>query len=127
MNDESFASHPVRFLILDLSKVDGLDYSAAEAFARIDRVLKVKGVRMVLCGFTIDSKIGQSLKNFELFEDDEKQVEFFEVLNAALEYCENDLLKAFYQRREAMIQEDNDGSERPKSAPQGISSPLYML
>ena len=55
---------------------------------------------MIMCGFALASNIGKSLASVGLLEVDE--VQYFEELNSALEYCENELLKAFYQRRDAM-------------------------
>ena len=99
---DAFTSQPIQFLVIDLSKVDGVDFSAAEAFTRINRILNVRGVRMILCGFTIDAEVGKSLRNVGLL-DAHDGVAFFEALNPALEHCENELLKAFYQRRAALF------------------------
>ena len=101
LREDAFDSHPIRLLVLDLSKVDGVDFSAAEAFTRINRILKVRDVQMIMCGFSWKGEIGDSLYNVGLFGEDDG-VEFFEDLNSALEFCENELLKAFYQRRDAM-------------------------
>lgn len=86
---------PIRFLVLDLYYVDGVDLSAAEAFSRVHRLLAVKAIKLVLCGFALESHIGRSLRNAGLF-DAELHVGYFQDLNSALESCENDLLKALY-------------------------------
>ena len=96
--EEQFQTRPIRFLVLDLFNVDGVDFSAAEAFTRINRILKVKGVEVVICGIQMDGEVGRSLCNVGLF-DDEDGVLYCETLNASLEYCENELLKAFYQQQ----------------------------
>lgn len=96
--DEQFQTRPIRFLVLDLSNVDGVDFSAAEAFTRINRILKVKGVEVVICGIQMNGEVGKSLCNVGLFND-EDGVLYCETLNASLEYCENELLKAFYQQQ----------------------------
>ena len=101
LSEGAFNSHPIRFLILDLSKVDGVDFSAAEAFTRINRILRKRDVDLLLCGFGTASDIGKSLINVGLLEEKDG-VEFFETLNPALEYCENQLLKAFYEGKEAL-------------------------
>ena len=85
-------------MVLDLFNVDGVDFSAAEAFTRINRILKVKGVEVVICGIQMDGEVGTSLCNVGLF-DKEDGVLYCETLNASLEYCENELLKAFYQEQ----------------------------
>ena len=92
-------THPkelIRFLVLDFSNVDGVDYSAAEAFIRINRILSKTGVNMVLCGNAPNSEVGRSLRAAGLFET-ENTVELLDDLNSALEYCENELLKTLYQ------------------------------
>ena len=96
--EEQFQTRPIRFLVLDLFNVDGVDFSAAEAFTRINRILKVKGVEVVICGIQMDGEVGRSLCNVGLF-DDQDGVLYCETLNASLEYCENELLKAFYQQQ----------------------------
>ena len=98
MLEEQFKTRPIRFLVLDLYNVDGVDFSAAEAFTRVNRILKVKGVELVICGIDMDGEVGTSLCNVGLF-DDEDGVLYCESLNSALEYCENELLKAFYQHQ----------------------------
>jgi SulP family sulfate permease len=106
LGDEAFRSSPIQFLVLDLSKVDGVDFSAAEAFTRINRILGVRKVQMIMCGIANNSIVQKSLFNVGLLSDNDG-VEFFDDLNSALEYCENSLLKAFYQRRDDMINTDN--------------------
>ncbi|KAI4287656.1 MAG: hypothetical protein L6R35_003082 [Caloplaca aegaea] len=98
---ERFEREPIRFLILDLQNVDGVDFSAAEAFTRINRILKVKGVALIICGISMNGKIGTALCNVGLFEGADT-VQFFETLNSALEHCENDLLLSLYQQRAAL-------------------------
>lgn len=100
IDDEAFHNRPIRYLIFDLWHVTGIDYSAAEAFNRINRVFSRKGVTMVMSGVNGDSPIGLSLRNVGLGEDG-NQVKLFSDLNSALESCENELLKAFYASKEA--------------------------
>lgn len=95
---DTFITRPIRYLILDLYSVDGVDFSAAEAFRRINRILKVKDVELVVCGTPLDKDVGKSLCNVDLFNE-EDGVLYCETLNSALEYCENELLKAFYQQQ----------------------------
>ena len=99
--DEALSSQPIQFLVVDLAKVDGIDYSAAEAFLRLNRILKTKNVKLFMCGFALRNDIGQSLENVGLLNTD-GGVDTFENLNSSLEYCENDLLKTFYRRRDAL-------------------------
>ena len=78
--------NPVRFLILDLSLVAGVDMSAAEAFVRIQRLLAAKQVVLVFCGFAPETPIGRALRSVELLGM--QGVELFSTFNDALE-CES--------------------------------------
>jgi len=95
LHEDAFASQPIRFIILDLSKVDGIDFSAAEAFPRINRILSMRDVQMLMSGMSLNGSIRKSLYNVGLLSEDDG-VEVFEDLNSALEFCENDLLKTLY-------------------------------
>ncbi|KAI9844233.1 MAG: hypothetical protein M1837_005739 [Sclerophora amabilis] len=101
LEEDAFSKQPIRFLIVDLLSVNGLDFSAADAFTRINRILTAKGVHMILCGASREGEIGKSLQGNGLW-DEGNEVMIFEDLNSALEHCENELLKAFYSRRDAL-------------------------
>lgn len=101
IEEEAFNRQPIRFLILDFSRVYGLDFSAAEAFTRINRVLRKRNVQTTISGLNVEGEVGKSLQNVGLFEP-ESGVPIFEDLNSALEFCENDYLKIFYNRQEAL-------------------------
>jgi SulP family sulfate permease len=99
--EEAFRDQPIRFLVLDVRDINGVDFSAAEAFSRINRILRVKDVNMIISGLDVDDEIGQSLSSVGLFNEENK-VKIFENLNGALEYCENNLLNAFYRRQDML-------------------------
>lgn len=80
---DSWTQNPIRFLVVDLSLVYGVDMSAAEAFVRLQRILSSKMVVLVFCEFCMNSAVGKSLGNVGLF--DEEYVECFETCNDALE------------------------------------------
>lgn len=80
---ERWARAPVRFLVLDLTLVGGVDLSAAEAFLRIQRVLAARRVTMVLCGIAARSVVARALVNVGLLE--EEGVELFEGFSDAME------------------------------------------
>lgn len=101
LEEEEFGKRPIRFLIFDLFHVNGIDFSAAEAFTRINRIIRARNVDMVISGLALDTEVGSSLRNVGLF-DENNEVQVFQDLNSALEHCENELLKAFYHRREAL-------------------------
>ena len=102
---DSLQIQSIRFLVLDLQNVDGIDFSAAEAFTRINRILKSKGVQTIICGISMDGNVGKSLCNVGLFdaENSEEEVQYFSSLNSALEYCENYLLKSFYDQQRTTL------------------------
>lgn len=82
----SWQTNPIRFFVLDLALVAGVDMSAAEAFVRIQRLLSSKGVILVFCGFSDTSPIGRALRSVGLLEMN--GVELFSIFNDALE-CEH--------------------------------------
>jgi len=114
IEEEAFRKQPIRYLIFDLAHVNGVDYSAAEAFTRIERILGRRDVRMIISGIRMDDDVGKSLRNVELWKES-SSVEFFENLNGALESCENELLREYYQQRDAQEEADNP------QIPQGTS------
>ena len=119
LNEDQFSNQPIRFLVLDLAHVIGVDFSAAEAFTRINRLLRKKNVILIISGFDVEGEIGTSLRNVGLFSE-ENEVEIFPDLNEALEYCENDLLKALYRRQEALRRR---GGGRPSSTTLDVPKP----
>lgn len=92
----SWQEHPIRFLIVDFSLVNGVDFSAAEAFTRIQRILQAKDVVLVFCGLTPDSEVGVALRSVDLWTDSDVRVEVFQSLNEALEWTENEYLHGMY-------------------------------
>ena len=79
----SWQRNPIRFLILDLTLVAGVDMSAAEAFVRVQRLLASRRVMLVFCGFSLESNVGRSLGNVDLLEME--GVEVFATFSDALE------------------------------------------
>lgn len=95
VDDEAFNKRPIRFLVLDLWHVTGIDYSAAEAFNRLNRMFTKKGVTVVFSGVISGGPFATTLTNVGL------EVKLFEDLNSALESCENELLKTLYSSKAA--------------------------
>lgn len=85
LDEGAWQRTPIRFLVLDLALVAGVDMSAAEAFVRVQRLLATKKVVLVLCGFAVDSGVGHALGNVGLLDMD--GVELFETFSDAIE-CE---------------------------------------
>ncbi|KAI9291312.1 hypothetical protein K502DRAFT_297129 [Neoconidiobolus thromboides FSU 785] len=98
ISDRQWSQKPLSFLILDLTLVTGVDFSAAEAFIRIRRLLTGKKVFMILCGVTPESDVGMALHAVGIWEIQDGLSQTFETLNNALEWCENKLLEAAYMR-----------------------------
>ena len=137
IEEETFKAQPFRFLILDFFHVTGLDFSAAEAFTRMSRILARKNVYMVLSTIILNGDVGKSLAMVGLLDDSDGEEcgapEVFEDLNKALESCENKLLIAAFKEQSEMIaaaSHDNQGHSRlpqqsvPVAVPaaQGFSS-----
>ncbi|KAI9490568.1 sulfate transporter family-domain-containing protein [Zychaea mexicana] len=100
LDERAWERSPVRFLILDLQLVQGIDFSAAEAFVRIRRLLKNREVYMILCNIARDSDQAKALMKAGMWADelDDGDLKCFEYLNDALEWCENTLLRAYFAR-----------------------------
>ncbi|KAF2401241.1 hypothetical protein EJ06DRAFT_529372 [Trichodelitschia bisporula] len=112
MEDDAFAAQPIRYLILDFSAVTGLDFSAAEAFVRMNRILRDKGIEMVLSSVPIQGEVGRSLIMVGLLDDEEEDAapppRVFEDLNQALEACENEMLIALKERSEKIARDEQE-------------------
>ncbi|KAJ9102047.1 hypothetical protein QFC19_004975 [Naganishia cerealis] len=115
----AWESNPIRFLIVDFALVPGLDFSSAEAFVRLQRLLSQKDVLLILCGANPDGLVGRALQAVDLWADQEgTRVEVFDGLNSALEWCENAYLTAYYAST-AMARRENTaahGVDFPKVA-----------
>ncbi|OTB06653.1 hypothetical protein M426DRAFT_318707 [Hypoxylon sp. CI-4A] len=101
LSEDAFREHPIKYLIVDLWHVTGIDYSAAEGFKTINRLLYGKGVHFLISGKDAESRIGRDLRAVGLGTDG-PEVMFMPDLNSALESCENEQLKTFYARQEAL-------------------------
>jgi len=112
---EAFATAPIRYLLLDFSHVTGIDFSAAEAFGRMNRIIHNRDVEMTLAGVTLGSDVGKSLEMVGLFVErgDDPAVpapKVFEDLNGALEACENELLMVLTEKQRL-------SSHKPEDSP----------
>lgn len=118
---ETFAQTPIRYLILDFSHVTGIDFSAAEAFGRMHRILRRRDVEMVIAGVNLEDDVGRSLQMDGLFEesDETPPPKVFETLNGALESCENALLITLTEKQSQGL---TAGGESPPMRIQNIPS-----
>ena len=96
--DDAFNSSTLRYVILDMASINGIDFSAAEAFTRINRLLNKRDVKLIISGLELEGEIGRALRNVGLLGE-EADVDVYETLNSALQDVENKLLKALYQQQ----------------------------
>ncbi|KAI1159088.1 sulfate transporter family-domain-containing protein [Nemania serpens] len=101
ISDDAFKQCPISYMILDLRHVTGIDFSAAEGFKTISRLLHRKGVYLLISGKDAESSVGLDLRAVGLGFDG-IDVKFMPDLNSALESCENEQLKTFYANQEAL-------------------------
>ncbi|ORY87148.1 sulfate transporter family-domain-containing protein [Protomyces lactucae-debilis] len=123
VEERRFKSHPIRFLVLDLTLANGMDFSAAEAFTRMRRLLSTRDIHLVICGCRAGGEIMSSLQGIGLLNED-SDVEIYDDLNSALEGCENKLLEAFYTLEEHMSPQTASSNEL--AVPQVNQSSLEM-
>ncbi|QPG74464.1 hypothetical protein FOA43_001794 [Brettanomyces nanus] len=93
-NQQAWQKEPVKYLILDMNGVPGIDFSAAEGFRRIRNVVVEKECYMLISSVKEDSVIVRALEDCGLWETEEhrERVQLFNNLNSALEWCENQFL-----------------------------------
>lgn len=106
LNDYNFKYRPIRYLIVDLYHVTGIDFSAAEAFTRVRKQVAARNVELILCGVEADSEVGKGLQGVGVWSNEGEGVEIFVNLNGALEACENELLSTFYRQKEFVNQQE---------------------
>lgn len=117
VDDDIFEDRPIRYLIFDFGQVTGLDYSAAEAFTRLNRIFSKKGVHLLMCGISWTDPVGASLRSVGLGEGEEGggTVQLLGSLNSALESCENELLATLYWSQNAHLAHavDTNSADNP--------------
>ncbi|KXN72237.1 hypothetical protein CONCODRAFT_37201 [Conidiobolus coronatus NRRL 28638] len=97
LDHAQWTSGPIRFLVLDMGLVNGVDFSAAEAFIRIQRLLASRGIHLVICEVEAESEVGRALRAVGVWGSDmASAIHNFSTVNDALEWCENTLLSVSY-------------------------------
>lgn len=109
LDEHAWDLHPIRFLILDLQLVQGLDFSAAEAFVRIRRLLRARQVYMIVCNVARRSDEEKALMKAGIWvkqsqQQDEGDLKCFEHINDAVEWCENVLLTTYFEKKPKHLQ-----------------------
>ncbi|KAI8320482.1 hypothetical protein GQ54DRAFT_312638 [Martensiomyces pterosporus] len=103
LDQRQWEANPIRFLVLDFALVNGMDFSAAEAFIRVRRLLEAREIYMVICGAERTSEVGRALRSAGVWSDvSSDYVQTFPSLNEALEWCENVLLQYYYLHQAAL-------------------------
>ncbi|RKP00289.1 hypothetical protein CXG81DRAFT_568, partial [Caulochytrium protostelioides] len=102
-NTNNTSGGGVRFVLLDFELLQGIDYSATEAFGRIRRLMAARRVHLGFCNIPPDA--GRPLLMSGLIGDagdadaaggHDDYIHHFPTLNDALEWCENQLLATYY-------------------------------
>ncbi|KAG8696459.1 hypothetical protein FRC09_008504 [Ceratobasidium sp. 395] len=118
---------PIRFLIVDLALVGGLDMSSAEAFVRVQRLLAVKRVTLIVCGVSAGSTVGKALQQVDIWTDCGTGVEVFGTLNEAMEWTENAYLRAWFAaKRERKEEPQSEVVARPAPTEQRLRLPFAI-
>jgi len=109
-------TYSIKYIIFDFKLVNGMDYSASEAFVKIKSNLTKKKIYLILCNVQpncIDplNRIG-FLNNIDEFNDD--YFKYFTNYDFAIEWCENMLLETQYDasKRKYLLKTLEDGSTR---------------
>ncbi|KAJ1652535.1 hypothetical protein IWQ61_007151 [Dispira simplex] len=111
---------PIRFLVLDIGLVTGVDFSAAEAFTRIKRLLRAREVYFVVCRVDFNNEVGKALRAAKVCgtsAQDDPYTCVFSTLNEGLEWCENVLLETYYLQRSQPSYQDGTGGGSTQSTP----------
>ncbi|KAJ8102910.1 sulfate transporter family-domain-containing protein [Lipomyces tetrasporus] len=102
LSSQDEQSKKIKYLVIDFQGVGGVDFSAAEAFTRMQRLLQSKEIELVLCSLAEEPATG--LKAVGLWEEPSNGIHVYEDLNSALEWCENQLLAVYYHVRDRQKQ-----------------------
>nr|KAJ3422856.1 hypothetical protein HK105_005940 [Polyrhizophydium stewartii] len=118
-----FVAHPAtKFVLLDFSLINGIDYSALESFQRTKRLISNHNSHLVFCGLgplyndVVKSGVFDAADDDDVESDQDGRisrgdfedalpanVHSFATLNEALEWCENVLLETFYTKSQRTL------------------------
>lgn len=95
-DDDKFKKDPIKFLIIDMKGVSSIDFSAAEGFRRILNLTNEFETQLVISSVVDDDDIVIALRDAGLWDtNNELDIQLFNTLNYALEWCENCFLKTY--------------------------------
>lgn len=86
------AQPSLRFLVLDLRRVTGLDSSAVLSFSKAHTLAGVEGFVLVLTG--LSGRVRRALEQGGLIPEDEATLRVFDELDYGVQWCEEQLLAA---------------------------------
>lgn len=94
--EENFKNDPVKFLILDMKGVISIDFSAAEGFRRILNLMNECETQFIISSVEDNDETVKALRDCGLWDTGAKiNIQLFNTLNYALEWCENSFLNAY--------------------------------
>lgn len=97
-DSKSSTKRRIKYLILDFKNInaDNIDYSAAEGFNRIKRFTQAKRIKLIISSIKERDHIYNAFSKVGLLDN----VELFNDLNGALEWCENEFLSKYKKLRD---------------------------
>lgn len=91
-----FRKNPIKYLIIDMKGVFSIDFSAAEGFRRILNLTNEFATQLIISSVEEDDDIVNALRDAGLWDNAcELDIQLFNDLNYALEWCENSFLKTY--------------------------------
>lgn len=126
-----FTRDPIKFLIIDMKSVFSIDFSAAEGFRRILNLTNEFGTQLIISSVEDDDEIVTALRDAGLWDTPaELEIQLFNTLNYALEWCENSFLKTYRKLQNANRQSISfkpiRGSPSPKDASPNVARHIML-
>lgn len=91
-----FHKSPIKHLIIDMKGVVSIDFSAAEGFRRILNLTNDFGTQLIISSVSEEDDIVIALRDAGLWDTAcDHEIQLFNTLNYALEWCENSFLKTY--------------------------------
>lgn len=110
-----FHKNPIKYLVIDMKGVLLIDFSAAEGFRRILNLTDEFGTQLIISSVNDDDGIVVALRDAGLFDTlCQLEIQLFNTLNYALEWCENSFLKTYSKLKV---------TSQPKQIRRGLPSP----
>lgn len=122
-----FHQDPIKFLIIDMKGVFSIDFSAAEGFRRILNLTNEFGTQLIISSVVDDDEIVIALRDAGLWDTPcDLEIQLFNTLNSALEWCENSFLKTYKKLQNHPGVSSKQIKNRGSPSPRGSSSPSVV-